>query len=399
MISSIRSTYNHEFSEQRYQAFIEDVANIHPQALAFRVSESPIFLPAAFRKQVMDACEYMVDHICHPGFLAQSQTAIPPQQQIPGEEGVCQFIAFDFGICTQPDGSVGPQLIEMQGFPTIFGYQLMHDQLVRKHFEIPDNVDAFFNGYNAQSYLEELKRILLDDEAPESVILLEILPHEQKTKIDFYCTQQLTGVQPVCVTEVMQEGNKLFYMRNDVKTQIKRIYNRVIFDELQQQPKHIQDKAAFLFKEGLMVQWVPHPNWFYRISKHTMPWLSHPNIPETQFLHQVKNMPADLENYVIKPLFSFAGQGVIIDVTAADIAGINKPENFILQRKVPYAAVIDTPDGPAKGEIRIFYFWPKGARRPHAVFNLARMSKGKMIGVRYNADKTWVGGTIAYFEK
>lgn len=110
-------------------------------------------------------------------------------------------------------------------------------------------------------------------------------------------------------------------------------------------------------------------------------------------------MPADLENYVLKPLFSFAGQGVVIDVTEADIANIKDPQNWILQKKVKYAEVIDTPDGKAKAEIRIFYFWKNGESRPVATNNLARISKGKMIGVRYNKDKLWVGGTIAYFEK
>ncbi|HAK12187.1 MAG TPA: hypothetical protein DCO78_09650, partial [Chitinophagaceae bacterium] len=73
-------------------------------------------------------------------------------------------------------------------------------------------------------------------------------------------------------------------------------------------------------------------------------------------------------------------------------------ENWILQRKVQYADIIPTPDIPAKAEIRIFYFWKPGADRPIPVNNLARLSKGKMIGVRYNQDKTWVGGSLAYFE-
>ena len=109
--------------------------------------------------------------------------------------------------------------------------------------------------------------------------------------------------------------------------------------------------------------------------------------------------PSTLGDYVLKPLFSFAGQGVVIDVTPEDIAAVEDPQNWILQRKVTYADVIKTPNEPAKAEIRIFYFWPKGAERPIATCNLTRISKGKMIGVRYNADKDWVGGSIAYFEE
>jgi len=115
-------------------------------------------------------------------------------------------------------------------------------------------------------------------------------------------------------------------------------------------------------------------------------------------LHQVNPVPVDLENYVLKPLFSFAGQGVVIDVTKEDIENIKDPENWILQRKVNYAPIIETPDVPAKAEIRIFYFWEEGAERPQPTNSLSRLSKGKMIGVRFNKDKPWTGGSFCLFE-
>jgi hypothetical protein len=187
-------------------------------------------------------------------------------------------------------------------------------------------------------------------------------------------------------------------MNGGKKTQIKRLYNRLIFDDLQQQSPAIQAKGNILFGE-LDVEWIPHPNWFYRISKYTIPFIHHPYVPKAYFLDQVKQLPADLENYVLKPLFSFAGQGVVIDVTPADIEKVKDPENWILQRKVKYADAIETPDVPAKAEIRIFYFWKEGAARPVATNNLARLSKGKMIGVRYNQDQQWVGSSFCLFEK
>ncbi len=187
-------------------------------------------------------------------------------------------------------------------------------------------------------------------------------------------------------------------MNNGKETLINRIYNRVIFDELLQQEDWVQEKAKVLF-EDIEVEWMPHPNWFYRISKYTLPLIQHPNIPPTQYLNKVAPIPEDLENYVLKPLFSFAGQGVVIDVTREDIQRIADPQNWILQKKVSYAPVIQTPDEPAKAEIRLFYFWPGNAERPIPVNNLARLSKGKMIGVRYNKDKTWTGGTFGLFEQ
>jgi hypothetical protein len=182
-----------------------------------------------------------------------------------------------------------------------------------------------------------------------------------------------------------------------VKTPVKRIYNRVIADELKRVNKDMT--IDFDMTGDWDVEWIPHPNWFYRISKFTMPLLEHPLIPESRFLSDLKVLPTDLENFVLKPLFSFAGQGVVIDISSEDITSIQDPENWILQRKMKYADCIETPDIPAKVEIRIMYIWERGSKRPIPVTNLARLSKGKMIGTRYNHNKSWVGGSIAYFEQ
>lgn len=228
-------------------------------------------------------------------------------------------------------------------------------------------------------------------------MLLEIFPEKQKTRIDFYCTETYLGIKTICLTDIIQEGKQLYYERDGQRVEIKRIYNRLIFDDLFQQPAEVQEKGK-IFQQDLDVTWVPHPNWFYRISKYSLPFIQHPYVPPTQFLSEVKHWPEDLENYVVKPLFSFAGQGVIIDVTKEAIEAISDPQNWIIQKKVAYAPIIETPDEPAKAEIRIFYFWEEGATRPIATNNLARLSKGKMVGVRYNKDKSWVGGTFCLFE-
>ena len=242
-----------------------------------------------------------------------------------------------------------------------------------------------------------MKKIIVGETRIENVILLEIFPHQQKTRVDFYATEDLLGIKTVCLTEIIKEGKNLFYLNEEKKIPIHRIYNRIIFDELLHQPLDIQEKGK-LFQEDLNVQWIPHPNWFYRISKFSLPFIKHPYVPETHFLNELKELPADLENYVIKPLFSFAGQGVIIDVTREAIDKIQDRENWIIQRKVKYAPVVLTPEEPAKAEIRVFYFWEPNTEKPFAVNNLARLSKGKMIGVRYNKDKNWVGGSFCLFE-
>lgn len=398
MVSSIRSRFNANFTEEKYREYLDELNRPHPGELDFRVAETPVFCDKAFKDKILSACEHIVDIFASPGFKEESASAIPPGVNVPGENVYSDFIAFDFGVCENEQGELEPQLIEMQGFPTLFAFQAWQEEVARKVFDIPANYDSYLNGFNRDSYIELLKEILLNGHRPENVILLEIFPEKQKTRIDFFFTEDYTGVKPVCLTTLIRKGNKLFYTNNGVETEIKRIYNRIIFDELQQQTPEVQEKGKILL-EDLDVEWVPHPNWFFRISKYTLPFIKHQFVPETRFLNEIKELPADLENYVLKPLFSFAGQGVIIDVTKNDIEKVSDPKNWILQRKVKYADVIKTPDGPAKVEIRIFYFWKTGEARPVATNNLARISKGKMIGVRYNKDKSWVGGTLAYFEK
>lgn len=398
MVPSIRQQFNNAFTEAKYQAYLQDLNSQFKGAIEFRVAETPIFIDRSFKDKILSACESIVDVIVQPNFLELTNNAIPSNVLVPNENEHTQFIAFDFGICENEAGELEPQLIEMQGFPTLFGYQIWHDEINRKHFDIPENYSTYLNGFNAESYQALLKDIIVGEHAPEEVVLLEILPHQQKTRIDFYFTSLYTGISIVCLTELIKEGNDLYYIKDQKKIQIKRIYNRIIFDDLQQQSTEIQAKGQILF-EPLNVEWIPHPNWFYRISKYTLPFIHHPYVPTTWFLNELKQIPADLENYVLKPLFSFAGQGVIIDVQQKDIEAVPDPENWILQKKVKYAAVVNTPNEPAKAELRIFYFWKEGADRPVATNNLARLSKGKMIGVRYNQDKDWVGGSLAYFEQ
>ena len=398
MVPAIRKAFNQQFTKDTYQAYLKELDNKHPGALEFRVAETPIFIDKKFKHKILEACESIVDTITNKDFIAQSNLAIPENVKVLNENEHAHFIAFDFGICENENGELEPQLIEMQGFPTLFAYQILQDEVTRHHFDIPENYSTYLHGYDSVSYTKLLKEIILGNHDPEHVILLEILPHQQKTKIDFYCTADYVGIPIVCLTELIQKGKDLFYEKDGKEIAIKRIYNRIIFDDLQQQNSDIQEKGKLLL-EDLDVEWVPHPNWFYRISKYTLPFIDHPYVPYTKFLIDLKELPKDLENYVLKPLFSFAGQGVVIDLTLNDIEHIKDPHNWILQRKVKYADAIITPDIPAKAEIRIFYFWKDGEARPIATNNLARLSKGKMIGVRYNKDKEWVGGSLCYFEK
>jgi hypothetical protein len=396
MIPQIREQFNSDFSEKKYKEFLDDLNIKHPGEIEFRIAETPIFIPKDFTKKMLDACEAIVDIIIKKDFKKMTERAIPKNEYVPHENEHTDFIAFDFGIC-ENEGELEPQLVEMQGFPTLFGFHAYYPEVIERHFKIPENFSNYLNGYDQASYLQLLKEIILGTHDPENVILLEIKPQQQKTRIDFYCTEDYLKIPIVCLTDLIQEGKKLFYKKGEKKIEIKRIYNRIIFDELAQKKDLLGNVVDIT--QPLDVEWAPHPNWFYRISKFMLPMIHNRYVPETCYLNEIKKLPEDLENYVLKPLFSFAGQGVIIDVTKQDVDSVKDPGNWILQKKVKYADVIKTPNVPAKAEIRIFYFWKQGAARPVAVNNLARLSKGKMIGVRYNMDKDWVGGSVAYFEK
>jgi len=240
-----------------------------------------------------------------------------------------------------------------------------------------------------------MKELLLNGHNPENVILLEVEPEKQNTRIDFLATFNNTGIRPVCISKVKRSGRNLFYEHDSKRIPIHRIYNRVIFDEFS---KRTDLKCEFNLTEEVDVEWAGHPNWFFRISKFTMPFLDTPFVPQTTFLNELKSIPADLENYVLKPLFSFSGSGVLFNVTLQDIEKVTDPENWIFQRKVNYEPVIQSPDVLVKTEIRMLYSWNPQNTKPDLIINMARLSKGEMIGVKYNMNKTWVGGSVGFFE-
>ena len=246
-----------------------------------------------------------------------------------------------------------------------------------------------FSSLDEQGYVSELRNVIVGGTDPENVILLEIQPEKQKTKIDFSATEKLLGITTVCISDVFQEGRKLFYKNSRKTIPIERIYNRVIFDDL----KRNDIAFSFNYKDELDVKWISHPNWFFKISKYSLPLLKGKYVPECYFLNELSDFSDDLSNYVLKPLFSFAGHGVEVDLNKKILDAIEDPENYILQKKIEYAPVIKTPDENSKVEIRMMFLWDE---KPLLVNNLVRMSKGKMMGVDFNKNKTWVGSTLAF---
>lgn len=398
MQKELRQQYNDSFSQEKYKNFLADLNQATSKPIEFRVAETPVFLPKYLKEKMIEACESIVDVIAQNDFKAKTDKAIPINQNVPNENKHTSFLAIDFAICHDENGNFMPQLIELQGFPSLFGFQYLVSQNFQKYFSIPDNYDFLFNNHDRKTYIEQLKKLILGDKNPENVILLEIYPESQKTIVDFEVTESLIGVKAVCLTKIIKEGKYLFYMNEGIKTPIYRIYNRLIFDDLTSFPDLQTD---YKLTDDVDVEWVGHPNWFFRISKYTMPFLKSQYIPASRFLNEFEgNYPENLSDYVLKPLFSFAGTGVKINVVLEDLTRISDPENYILQKKVKYEPVIQTTDGSkVKCEIRMLYIWQKDEPRPILLTNLARLSRGEMIGVRFNKDFDWVGGSICFMEK
>jgi hypothetical protein len=390
MIDEYRASFNENFSVEKYNAFLATLQEGFPE-IPFRVAETPVFIPKHLVENLIEAGNEIIDLIKNKDFKSLTEKAIPDNWRVPAENDHPHFLTFDFGICKNEDGQLSPMLIEMQGFPSLYGFQLHIAKKYAEIYKLDENLSALFHDFDETSYIKLLKEVVLGTHQPHEVALVDVDALNQKTAIDFFVTQRYTGIKILAISQIFKEGKSLFYLEGDRKIRLKRIYNRLIFDEVADNPEVFT--GNFDPRDELDVEWVTHPNWFYRISKYTMPFLKSKYVPETLFLKQLHVLPENLDEYVLKPLFSFAGMGVIIDVTKADIEAIKDPENWILQKKVKYEPVVMSPDGGVKVEIRLMYLWPdKG--EPKLCINLARLSKGKMIGVRYNQDFDWVGGTV-----
>lgn len=390
--SPFRQTFNTTFESETYQALIADINQSGRHSLEFRVSETPFFPSEALTSELISAATLIADDLRKAHIWNRLNAAIPPHLLVPNEDLHPQFLQIDFAVCEDATGNPLPQLIELQGFPTVFAFQALLDEKLRQYFAIPPDFNSYFNGLSRTTYLAALKDILLGDAAPENVILLEIEPDKQKTRIDFYVTEDYFGVTPVCLTQVKKRGRKLYYSKNGKDIPIERIYNRVIFDELDKKNLSLD----FSFQDDLDVKWLNHPNWFFKLSKFCLPLLANKYAPTCYFLSDLETYPDDLENYVAKPLFSFSGGGVVIDVTKAELDKIEDKSNYLLQRKVNYAPAIQTPEGGTKVEIRMMFFWREGDEKPTLVNNLVRMSRGKLINTMFNKVQAWTGSNIAY---
>jgi hypothetical protein len=393
MVPALREEFNRNFTPQKYQQFLESLDKACGTHVGFRVSETPCFVPKSLLDRMARSGRELVSQLVHnPEYLRASDASVPPQYNVPNESARPMFVQVDFGLVRNASGELEPKLVELQAFPSLYGYQPLCAQQYIDSYDLPRSLGVFLSDYDYGSYWKLMRQLIVAEHDPENVILMEIHPEEQKTLPDFLVTQRKLGIAVVDILSLIKRGKTLFYRQNGPEIEVRRIYNRCIVDELERKGVTL----PFDLRDELDVEWAGHPNWYFRISKFSIPYLKHPCVPKTWFLDEAGELPKDNENYLLKPLYSFAGTGIKFGPTRADIDAIpaDQRHNYILQERVRFEPVIKTPHGMTQMEIRMMYVWPDGGELT-CVLPLVRMGRGMMMGVDHNRNLEWVGGSSA----
>jgi hypothetical protein len=381
--------FNRGFSEAGYARFLALVRERCGAEVQFRLSETPCFFDWEFMHQLSNDGADLLDQLTTESYLRLSDRAVPAAYRAPNEPQLPLFAVVDFGVVRNERGLLEPRLVEIQAFPSLYAFQPVLAQSYIDAYELPGDLRYLLEGLDMRAYRKLLEESILAGHAPEEVVLLEIDPERQKTRCDFAVTEQMLGIRAVCITRVRKRGIRLYYEINGREVQIKRIYNRVIIDELTAR----QVQPSFDWRDELDVEWAGHPNWFFRISKFSLPFLKHPSVPPCHFLSELAQLPEDLDRWVLKPLYSFAGRGVTLGPSREQIEAIPGAERdqWLLQQRVEFTPVIETPVGATKAEIRVMYI----GGRP--VTHIIRMGRGAMMGVDHNKNLAWVGASAALY--
>jgi hypothetical protein len=393
MIPALREAFNRDFRPETYQQFLRDLEVRAGTPIAFRVSETPCFFPKALLDLMAEyGRDLVLQLVNNPGYHQASDVTVPARYNVANESPRPMFLQVDFGLVRNAQGELEPRLVELQAFPSLYAYQPMLATQYVASYGLPPGLGIYLGGYDQHSYQQQMRELIVAGHDPENVILLEIHPEKQKTLCDFLIAERDLGIAVVDILNLKKRGSRLFYERGGRAVPVHRVYNRCIVDELER--KNIQ--LPFDLTEPLDVEWAGHPNWYYRISKFSVPYLKHKCVPRTWLLDQNSTVPDDNENYILKPLYSFAGLGIKFHPTQADVDAIpaEQRHQYMLQERMRFEPVIETPFGMTQAEIRIMYVWPEnGEMTP--VLPLLRMGRGIMMGVDHNRNLEWVGGSAA----
>jgi hypothetical protein len=411
VIPSLRSDFNARFRPEAYRNLRHSIDAIARTQVAFPIAETPCFLPQSLLDAMADiGADLTLQLLDDPAYLARSRAAIPERWRCADENAHPHFLTADFGLVRDADGSLAPRLVEMQAFPSVFGFQFAVSEEYRTAYALDPSLRYLFGDLDAEEYWKMLARTIVADHDPENVVLVDVDPPHQKTLPDFNITSDRLGIPVVDIAEIepmdaasMSPGQRrrLGYRFGKKLIPIRRIYNRAIVDELVKKQVPLQ----FDYRESFDVEWAGHPNWYFHVSKFSIPFLDHPAVPPAFFLDQLdrdaafrERFQANREGWILKPLFSFAGQGIRFAPSDEDLRAIPASErsSWLLQERVTFVPVIDTPFGLTQAEIRVLYVWPDRATLAPLIA-LVRLGRGAMMGVDHNRGQSWVGASAAFF--
>jgi hypothetical protein len=393
MIPEFRLRFNAEFTPAKYRRLLDGLDRACGTRVKFRVSETPCFFP----KPLLDRMaaygqELVAQLLADPAYMPASNESIPPEFNVPNQDAHPLFVCVDFGLVKGAAGQLEPKLVELQGFPSLYALQPVLAEQYMMAYGLDSSLRSALCGLDEGGYAGLLRRAILGSHDPENVVLMEIYPQEQKTLPDFLLTERLCGIRTVCITGIKKEGNRLFYEREGRRVPVRRIYNRAIVDELVRRKVRLN----FDFRDDLDVEWAGHPNWYFRLSKYSTPYLCHACVPRTWFLDRLERVPGDLESFLLKPLYSFAGLGIKVAPSPADMESIPaaKRHEYILQERMHFEPIIATPHGATKAEVRVMYVW---LEKMLPVQTIIRTGRGLMMGVDHNKDMEWVGASAGFY--
>ena len=394
MDQRFRELFNAQFTPAIYEQYVRELSRRLDTEFEFRLAETPLFLPDDFKQKATDSANAIMDQLCNPALIEQMKAAITERWNTPGMDALPNLAQVDFAVVRE-NGVLVPKLIELQGFPSLTSLQVIQRDVWKETLAQLNGLDiawsCWYSGYDREAFLDLARRTIVGRHDPAEVILMDLDPPKQKTYPDFAATKLLFDVDAVDPTTLVRRGRQLFRANG---TPVRRIYNRVVFDELIQKGIDL----PFDYRDALDVDWAPHPNWYWVWSKYSLPFLKHPSVPRATFLSDLDRIPDDLSGYVLKPLFSFAGGGVNIEPTRADIEAVPASDRhaWCLQEKIEYEPALQAVDGGGvKMEIRLMFLRPDDEPRPILAQNLVRLSRGKMLGVDFNKQFTWVGSSVA----
>jgi hypothetical protein len=406
VIPELRQDFNQRFRPDAFRTMLHGLDAVSRTHISFPIAETPCFFP----KSLLDEMAAIGAGLTHrlvndPAYLARSLAAIPEAWRAADQDAHPHFLTADFGLVREADGRLAPRLVEMQAFPSIFGFQWVLSEAYRAAFDLPASLRCLLSGLDETGYWKMLERVIVAGHDPDTVVLADVEPAKQKTLPDFHVTADRLGIRIVDIAEIEPEDRangrpRLCYRSGRKLVPIRRIYNRAIADELVRK----EIRLGFDFRESFDVEWAGHPNWYFHVSKFSLPWLDHPAVPPAVFLddwmrgRNRDRLPADRSDWILKPLYSFAGQGIRFAPSDEELAAIPSAERgqYLLQQRVAFEPVIDTPAGPTFAEIRVLYVWPDRDRLTPLVC-LVRLGRGKMMGVDHNKGQAWVGASAGLF--